>query len=56
MKMLQKIINCKSLDISQENVYDGVYFSNAANLHCTDCNSTIKDLHRRFFLEYAPNA
>ena len=54
MKMLEKIIDCKSLGISEENVYDGVYFSNATNLQCTDCNSAIRNLHHRFFLQYAP--
>ena len=24
-------------------------------LQCTDCNSTVKRLHLRFFLEYVPN-
>ena len=49
MKMLRKIIDCKSLGISQEYVQDGVYFGKVTRLQCTDCNSIIKRLHHRFF-------
>ena len=38
MKMLLKIIDGKKLEISQENVYEGVSFSKVANLQCSDCN------------------
>ena len=33
MKMLRKIIDCKSLGISQENFNDGVFFSKVSSLH-----------------------
>ena len=52
MKMLQKIIDRKSLESSQENVCDKVYFSKVASLHFTGCNSTINKLHHRLFSEY----
>ena len=52
MKILRKIINCESLEISQENFYDEVSFSKFTVLHCSDCNFTIKRTHHRFFLEY----
>ena len=52
MKILRKIINCESLEISQENFYDEVSFSKFTSLHCSDCNFTIKRTHHRFFLEY----
>ena len=54
MMMLHKIIDCQSLEISQENFYDGVSFSKVATLclQCLDCNFAIKRAHRRFFLEY----
>ena len=32
MNMLQKIIDCESFEISQENFYDEVSFSNKASL------------------------
>ena len=54
MKMLRKIIDGKSLEISQENVYEGVSFSKVTNLQCSDCNFVIKIAHRRYFLEYVP--
>ena len=46
MEMLRKIIDGKSLEISQENVYEGVSFSKVTSLQCSDCN--------RYFLEYVP--
>ena len=55
MKMLRKIIDGKSLEISQENVYEGVSFSKVTNLQCSDCNFAIKIAHHRYFLEYVPN-
>ena len=54
MKMLRKIIDGKSLEISQENVYEGVSFSKVTNLQCSDCNFAIKLAHHRYFLEYVP--
>ena len=52
--MLRKIINCKSLEISHENFYDGVYFGKVASLQYSDCNFAIKRAHHRFFLECVP--
>ena len=54
MKMLRKMINCERLEISQENLYDGVSVSKVTNLQCSDWNFAIKRTHRRFFLEYVP--
>ena len=54
MKILRKMINWERLEISQENLYDGVSFSKVTNLHCSDWNFTIKRTHHRFFLEYVP--
>ena len=50
--MLRKIIDSKSLEISQENSYDGVSFSKVASLLCSECNVVIKRTHQGFFLEY----
>ena len=55
MKMLQKIVDGKSLEISRENVYDGVSFSKVTNLQCSDCNFAIKVTHHRYFFENVPN-
>ena len=54
MKMLRKIMDGKSLEISQENVYEEVSFSKVTNLQCSDCNFTIKIAHHRYFLGYIP--
>ena len=54
MKMLRKIIDDKSLEISQENLYEGVSFSKVTNLQCSDCNFAIEIAHHRYFLEYVP--
>ena len=54
MKLLQKIIDCESLEIFQENVCDGVTFSKVTSLQCSDCNFTIKRTRNRFFLEHVP--
>ena len=54
MKMLRKITDGKSLEISQENVYKGVSFSKVANLQCPDCNFAIKIAHHRYFFENVP--
>ena len=54
MKILRTIINGKSLEISQENVYEGVSFSKVTNLQCSGCNFAIKIAHHRYFLEYVP--
>ena len=55
MKMLKKIIDGKSFEISQENVYDGGSFSKVTNLQCSDCNFSIKITHHRYFFENVPN-
>ena len=52
--MLRKIIYRESLEMSQENVYDGVYFSKVTRLQCADCNFNVKRLHRRLFLKFVP--
>ena len=52
MKMLRKIIDCGSLEVSQENVRDGIYISKLTIMQCTDCSSNTKRLHYRFFLEF----
>ena len=52
--MLRKIIDGKSLEISRENVCEGVSFSKVTNLQCSDCNFVIKIAHHRYFLEYVP--
>ena len=52
MKMLRKIIDGKSLEISQENVYAGVSFSKVTNLNCSDCIFAIKIAHHRYFIQY----
>ena len=56
MKILGKMIDCKSLKKFDENVYGRVYFNKVASLHCTDCNSTIDfsiDSFRNIFLKIA---
>ena len=50
--MLWKINDCESLEISQENFYDGISFYKNTNLQCSDCNFAIKRTHQGFFLEY----
>ena len=50
--MLRKISDCESLEISQENASDGVYFSKVTYSQYTDYNSAIKRLLHRFSLEY----
>ena len=54
MKMLRKIIDGKSLEISRENVHEGFSFSKVTNLQCSDCNFAIKIAHHGYFLEYVP--
>ena len=56
MKMLRKIIDCESLETSQENVYDGVSFSKVKSLPRSDYNFTIKRTYHTFILEYVPKA
>ena len=43
-----------SLEIFQENVYDGVSFNKVTNLQCSDCNFAIKITHHRYFFENVP--
>ena len=54
MKMLRKIIDGKSLEISKENVYERVSFNKVTNLQCSDCNFAIEIAHHRYSLEYLP--
>ena len=51
MKMLRKRFDCESFENSQENVSDGIYFSKATSLQCTD---TINRLHKLLFSENVP--
>ena len=44
----------QSLEISLENVHNGVYFTRVTKLQCTDCNCTVKRLRHRFSLKYVP--
>ena len=41
MKMSQKITDCKYLENSLDNFYDGVSFSKVASLHCKDSNCAV---------------
>ena len=54
MKMLWKITDQESFEISQENFYDDVSFSKNTNLQCSNCNFAIKRTHHRCFQEYLP--
>ena len=54
MEILRKITDDKSLEISQENVYEGVYFGKVASLQCSDCSFAIKIDHHIYFLEDVP--
>ena len=40
-----------SLEIFQENVYDGVSFNKVTNLECSDCNFAMKITHYRYSLK-----
>ena len=51
MKMLRKIIDGKSLEISQKNVYEGISFRKVTNLQCSECKFAIKIAHHTYFLE-----
>ena len=51
----RKITDCKSLEISEENVYGEVSFNKVTNLQCFDCNFAIKITHYRYFFENVPN-
>ena len=48
MKMLRKITDDKCLEISQENVCEGISFRKVTN------HFAIKIAHHRYFLEYVP--
>ena len=54
MKMLRKIIDGKSWEISQENAYEGVSFIKVTNLQCSGCNFAIKIAHHRYFSGHVP--
>ena len=54
MKVIRKTIDGKILEFSQENVYEGVYFSKVTNLQCSASSFAIKIAHHRYFLEYVP--
>ena len=55
MEMLRKVIDCGSLNISQEHFYGGVSFSKVTSLQCLGCNFAMNRTHYRFFLEYVTN-
>ena len=55
MKMSQKIIDCKIFEISQEKVFDELYFSKVTSVQSTHWNPNVKILHHTLFLEYEPN-
>ena len=40
----------------RKNIYDGVYFRKAKNLHCIECSSSIYGLHHRKVLEQVPKS
>ena len=42
--MLRKIIDGRSLEISQENVYEGVPFSKVTNIQCSDATLLLRQL------------
>ena len=46
--MLQKIIDCRSLKVSHENVYDKGYFSKVTSFQRKDYTSTVKRLQCMF--------
>ena len=48
MKILQKIIDCESLENSHEDVFYEVWFSKIASLQCTDCKSIKTDFATGF--------
>ena len=50
------MIDCESLETSQENVYDGVSFSKVKSLPRSHCNFTIKRTYHRFIWGYVPKA
>ena len=54
MKILDKITDRESLEISQDNLCDEVPFNKVINHQCSGCNFAIKRTHHRFFLEYIP--
>ena len=54
MKILHKLLDCKSLEISQENFYGAVSFSEVAGLHCSYCHFDIERTHYQLFGEYVP--
>ena len=55
MKMLRKIFDGKSLEISQENAYDTVSFNKVTNLQCWERNFAVEITHHRYFFESVPN-
>ena len=54
MKMLRKITDCESFEISQENISDEVYFSKIASLQCTGSICTI-NTQQILFEKYSEN-
>ena len=54
MKILDKITDRESLEISQDNLCDEVPFNKVISHQCSGCKFAIKTTHHRFFLEYIP--
>ena len=54
MEILRKIIDCKSSENSQGNLYGGASFSRVVSLQFSDCNFAVKRIHHRFFLGNVP--
>ena len=55
MEILRKIIDCKSLENFQGNLYSGVSFSKVISPQFSDCNFVVKNIHHRFFSGNVPN-
>ena len=51
--LLQQMFHIQDHSV-QKRISDGVYFSEITSLHCTECDSTIYQLYRIYFLEHVP--
>ena len=49
--LLQQMFDVQDHSV-QKSIFDGVYFSKVASLHCADCNSTIHRLYCIYFLDH----
>ena len=50
--IFRKIVDCKSFESSQDNLYNGVYFGKVASSQCIDCNLSINRICHIFISEY----